>query len=185
MEKSINRKLLYCSFGIYAFLLVWIIALKFNADWLSEVGEYLRKMPLQDRVGKNIIPFYKMFKEGISFNKDYFYNVVIYIPLGIYLPLLLKNKPKYITYIIIIATSSIIFELIQLVTGFGGYDGSDIVCNANGGIIGLILYYFLISKWPNKVINIINIIAIIVFAPVAVYALINTILNIHLYYIPL
>ena len=180
-EAAINKFLLYTAFSIYLFLLIWIIALKFNAEWLPEIGRYFRKMPLMERVGKKIIPFYDMYEKGIYFNKDYFWNVIIYMPLGIYLLIILKNRHKCLTSIIIIILSSFIFEFIQLVTGFGGCDGSDLVCNTLGGVVGLILYLLLIKKFPSRVINIINLLAIIFFLPLGIHAFINTIMNLHLY----
>jgi len=188
MIKEINKKLLYIAFSIYVFLLVWIIALKFNASWIPEIGEYFRKMPLKERVGKNMIPFRNMilaFKKGEYLQLDYYMNVVIYIPLGIYLLLLLKFKHKYVITSVIIVVSSFMFEFIQLVTGFGGCDGTDFACNLIGGFIGIMLYLLLIKNLKNKVINIINLVVVILFSPIALYALINTLINIDLYYIPL
>ena len=181
MERRINNKYLYVAFSIYLIILVWVIALKFNAEWLPEIGVYFRKLPLWDRVGYNIIPFYSMFKNGFYFNLDYFMNVVIYIPLGIYLSLIFNNKK--VLNIMIIFFSSLIFELIQLFTGFGGCDGTDLFCNALGGILGIGLYVILINKISNKTINVINIVVSIIFSPLAVFAIINTIINWELYLI--
>ena len=181
-EIRLNKLLLYIAFSMYIFLLIWIIALKFNATWIPEIGEYFRKLPIKERVGKNIIPFYDMIKNGIYFNKDYFMNVIIYMPLGIYLTIILKNKHRTFFCITIIAVSSFLFELIQLLTGFGGCDGSDFVCNVLGGLIGMIIYHFLAKlKSVNKIVNIINAIVIIIFLPLTVHAIINTVTNLHLY----
>ena len=178
---NVNKMLMHISFIIYLIILVWIIGFKFNAQWLPEIGAYFRAMPLMDRVGKNIIPFYDMYENGIYFSADYFMNVIIYIPLGIYLLFVGRNKSKYIISFMIVAISSVLFELIQLVTGFGGCDGSDFVCNVIGGLIGILLYCLVLKKLSLKVINIINVIVIIIFFPLACYAFINTILNLHLY----
>ena len=181
-QTKINNKLLTVAFAMYLFLLIWAIALKFNAEWLPELGEYLRESPLYERVGNNIIPFYNMIKKGFYFNLDYFMNVIIYIPLGIYLLIIANHKNKYLITFFITMLSSIAFELIQLVTGFGGCDGTDFVCNCIGGIIGMFIY-FLINKMRNssKIVNIVNLIVVICFTPLAIYAFINTITNLHLY----
>jgi glycopeptide antibiotics resistance protein len=176
-----NNVLFYTAFSFYLFLLIWIIALKFNADWVKEIGEYFRSLPLQERVGMGFIPFYSMFKNGFYFNLDYFMNVIIYLPLGIYLKQIFENKNWLI--IIIVIFSSLIFEIIQLLTGFGGCDGSDLFCNSLGGILGILLGHLFKKILSNKSINVINLSIIIVFTPFVVYALINTIVHWDMYII--
>ena len=182
MIKRINSLLLYLAFFSYVTILLWIIGFKFNADWLPVMGKYFRDMPLDERAGNNIIPFYDMIENGFYFNLDYFMNIIIYMPLGAYLIIFGKNKYKCLISVLIIMISSIVFELVQLVTGFGGCDGADFVCNTVGGLLGMIICFFIIrSKKKNVIINIYNLVFIILCLPVAIYAIINTIENWHLY----
>lgn len=184
-KAKLNKILLYVAFIMYIFILIWLIGLKFNSEWLPEIGEYFRKLPLKDRITKGgLIPFYNMiseFKKGDFYQLDYYMNIVVYIPLGIYLLIFLENKHKYLLSFLIIIFSSILFELIQLFTGFGGCDGTDFGCNVLGGTVGLLISRFLLKKNAIKLINIINIAVVIIFLPLVIYAFINTIMNLHLY----
>lgn len=115
---ALNHKILYILMTEYLILLIWVIALKCNAPWLQELGEEMRSLPFNSRVGRLIIPFYKMIDKGIYFDLDYFMNVLIYIPLGIFLSFI--TKKKIFLNLAIIFISSAIFEAVQYVTGFGG-----------------------------------------------------------------
>ena len=90
----------------------------------------------------------------------------------------LKDKNKLIIFIIVM--SSFLFELEQSITCIGGCDGSDFAMNVIGGIIGVILFR-LFNKLNDKKIFYINIVALIIFLPLAVYSIVNTIINFDLY----
>ena len=180
----IDKSLLYVTFGVYLFILFWAIALKFNAEWLPELGRYFRSSPLWDRVGWGIVPFVNIFryldKDPLNY-LDFVMNFVVYAPLGIYLMLILRNKRKKLLAIAIIVLSSITFETVQLITGFGGCDGTDFAMNSLGGVFGMVLFNRLSPRTSNKTINWINFGALVVFSPLAIYGLVNTLLNLHLY----
>ncbi len=180
-KNQLDKKILYGLFSEYLILIIWVIALKFNSEWVPKLGEYFRSLPLKDRIKTTVIPFYGMIKNGFRFNADYFSNVLIYIPLGIFLSFFLEKKT--FLNIAIILFSSIIFEAIQLLTGFGGSDVTDVFCNLSGGVIGLILYALLRKRIKDKTINVITFFLFVCFLPVTVYAVSNTALNWRLYLI--
>ena len=75
-------------------------------------------------------------------------NIILFIPLGIFLPLLRpKYSPKRIIVIAFLCSLSI--ELLQLIgRQFGNYrtvDIDDIILNTTGSIVG-----FIISRWILK-----------------------------------
>lgn len=180
-KDKLNRPLVFGAFAMYLFLLIWVIALKFNAAWLPELGEYFRALPLRARVGKRIIPFYSMIKNGFYFEQDYFMNAVVYIPLGLFLPYLLPCRGRTARSLAIILLSSVTFEMIQLYTGFGGCDGTDVVCNLLGGVAGLLLVALLRRFVSDRAVNVVCALGLLAFAPITVYALVNTLSNLHLY----
>lgn len=178
--ETINKATLWIVFCLYLFLLIWVIALKFNADWLPALGKEMRALPIEKRVV--LIPFQTFISNGFYFHLDYFLNVIIYIPMGLILPLTMrKNQGGWCLLIIIL--SSAIFEVEQLFTGFGGCDTADLICNVVGGVIGLAIFYLLRKKTSDKTINIITFIIIIIATPIALYALINTIIHWQYYVI--
>lgn len=176
---ALNHKILYILMTEYLILLIWVIALKCNAPWLQELGEEMRSLPFNSRVGRLIIPFYKMIDKGIYFDLDYFMNVLIYIPLGIFLSFI--TKKKIFLNLAIIFISSAIFEAVQYVTGFGGCDSSDLVCNFLGGILGILLYKLLRSHISNTNINRIALAMSTISLPIVLYAVINTATHWQLY----
>lgn len=66
-------------------------------------------------------------------------NMAVFIPYGLYLQVLLKNKVFGKSLLIVLVTS-ISIEMIQFVFGLGAADIDDIILNACGGIAGIIGY---------------------------------------------
>ena len=186
-QDNLNLKILVAIFVTYLWCLVWVVGLKFNSDWLYELREYMLKLPLESRVGNNWIPFYSLIKsvqEGTyKFNLDHLLNVVIYIPMGIYLYLFMFKKMKYSVVVIVsvavFMVTSICFEVAQLYTGTGGCDGTDFACNFFGGCIGLFLMIVAQRYVKNfeKIANVVNTVCLIIFVPIGIFMIVNTGLN--------
>lgn len=128
----------------------------------------------------NLIPFYSIMEyiSGSSavIKKFAFSNVVgnivIFIPLGIYLPLF-KNDKRVITNLLFIFIVSLFVETIQGLLGIGASDIDDIILNCLGGWIGILGYKFLIFilRDEKKVHTAITILSAIVGLPVILYLL--------------
>lgn len=176
---NINEMILYTLMSEYFILLIWVIALKCNASWVKEVGEELRSLPLHQRIGHSIIPFYDLILSEEYFDMDYFLNVLIYLPFGLFMPFI-SDKRTFVN-IGIIFTSSVIFETVQLITGFGGWDSTDMACNTIGGVLGIIIYKLFRKHISDKTINCIAFWTLVIFFPLVIYAIINTVINIQLY----
>lgn len=87
--ETINKAALWIVFCLYLFLLIWVIALKYNADWLPDLGKEMRALPIEKRVV--LVPFQAFISNGFYFSLDYFLNVIIYIPMGLILPLTMRK----------------------------------------------------------------------------------------------
>lgn len=87
-------------------------------------------------------------------------NIVLFIPLGVYLTLLNRDKRLYknALWIILISLSA---EIIQYIFKIGASDIDDVILNGLGGFIGIAAYrtLLLIFKDANKVRYAIEIIA--------------------------
>ena len=141
MRKYAVNRIICISFITYLILLLWAIVFKFNAEWVKEIRVFNLRYTYLERMSLGYIPFYNIFvqfEEGVYFNLDYFMNILIYIPLGLFLKYYLKDKNKLIIFII--AMSSFLFELEQSITCIGGCDGTDFAMNVFGGIIGVIIF---------------------------------------------
>ena len=150
---SKTNKLTKVLFVIYLIALLWIIVFKFNVPF-SKLG-YMRSI--------NLIPF----NESLVINgeldfREIIMNVVIFIPLGIYLVILLKKwtigKKIFLFFLI-----SLICEIFQFILGVGASDITDIINNTLGGVIGIAIYKGIekISKNNIKAQKFINICATI------------------------
>jgi glycopeptide antibiotics resistance protein len=99
-------------------------------------------------VGVNLVPF-TIFKEYKDiFDRQIAGNFIMLLPLGIFLPILYKNL-SFIKVLFIAMFTSIIIELIQLISNSRRTDIDDVILNTSGAIVGFLFYKiitWLISK---------------------------------------
>ncbi len=128
----------------------------------------------------NLIPFHSIM-EYISGRTDTLRNsafgnvvgnIVIFIPIGIYLPLLKKDKRVLVNFLWI-GTVSLLVEVIQGLLGIGVSDVDDIILNCLGGLAGILGYKLVIVllRDENRVKTVITILSVIVGSPVLYYFL--------------
>lgn len=99
-------------------------------------------------------------------------NIVIFIPLGLYLPLFKKNKRILVNFMCIFIVSLAV-EILQGLLGIGVSDIDDIILNSLGGGIGILGYKFIALMLQNetKVNTVITILSAIIGLPVILYLL--------------
>lgn len=139
MKRKINP---YVSilFFVYLLLLAWIILFKlqFSISGLDTVRSV------------NFIPFHYDREIGKSFHlKETFENVLIFVPMGIYLQMLLP-KLKFRTKLIMIAGISLLLETAQYVLAIGRSDITDLLTNTVGGLLGLAIYSMAAQLLGNR-----------------------------------
>ncbi|AXI08245.1 VanZ family protein [Oceanobacillus zhaokaii] len=66
-------------------------------------------------------------------------NILIFLPLGIFLPLLFKKYSKFTKVIVASAVISFSIEVLQIVLKIGQFDIDDVILNVIGSIIGYLL----------------------------------------------
>ena len=128
-------------FLIYLALLVWIILFKlqFNINDLDTVRSI------------NLIPFYYDKEIGTAFHlKEVLENLLIFVPMGIYLQMLLP-KCRFHGKLIIIAGTSLLLEGAQYVLAIGRSDITDVLTNTVGGLLGLIVYLMVARLIGNRI----------------------------------
>lgn len=156
MVETKRRWPTYMVFGIYFALLVWLILFKF-ATSVDEIPQ-MRNL--------NLVPFGEsMIVNGkISFD-EIIYNLVVFIPFGMYMRIFLAKKHWLLQWLPAVLLS-IGFELSQYVFAIGGSDITDVITNSAGGLLGVGLCAAL-AKWRpmnyEKIINRIGLVAEIVF----------------------
>lgn len=127
-------------FLIYLILLVWIILFKlqFSIHDLDMVRSV------------NFIPFYYDKEIGTEFHlKEVFKNLLIFVPMGIYLQMLLP-KGRFHGKLAVIAGTSLLLETAQYVLAIGRSDITDLLTNTTGGLLGLALYCIIARLLRNR-----------------------------------
>lgn len=66
-------------------------------------------------------------------------NIVIFVPLGVYITLFSKNKGIWKNTLLIMLVSTLV-EIIQVIFKFGIGDIDDIILNTIGGFFGILIY---------------------------------------------
>ncbi|MDF2544068.1 MAG: teicoplanin resistance protein VanZ [Herbinix sp.] len=128
----------------------------------------------------NLIPFHSIM-EYLSGSSDTLRrfafgnvvgNIVIFIPLGIYLSLFKKDR-RVLINLLFICLVSIFIEIIQWVLGIGVSDIDDIILNGLSGFLGILGYkiLLLLLQDEKKVHTAITIVSVIVGLPVILYLL--------------
>ena len=150
MKKKTIKILLITSFVFYTGFLLWNILFKY----VSPIEVFTSDRYCSRTI--NLIPFNDIIQG--NYNKlDLFGNIILFIPLGIYISIFLNNKTiKNILSILII---SLVFESCQYIFGIGATDITDVITNTIGGAIGIYIYkmFAILFKDEEKVKNIIAI----------------------------
>lgn len=129
--------------GIYLFLLTWLILFKFSAN-LYELSHF-RSI--------NLIPFgASMITNGKINLDEILYNILVFIPWGVYFTVL---KPEWpLTQKIISGGClSLTFEILQFIFAIGASDITDVIGNTLGGILGISLCQILKKLFKEKIFN--------------------------------
>lgn len=150
---KIKNKLTTILFGIYVIILSWIIVFKmqFSFDTLP----YIRSI--------NLIPFAEsVIVNGKIYISEIIDNLIVFIPVGLYIGMLGKED-KFYKKIIPIFLLTLIFESLQYILHIGATDITDIIMNTLGGIVGIIIINVLYKLFKNneKVDKVLNILATI------------------------
>lgn len=131
------------SFLVYVFMVLTLTGyfLLFREvaahGWWQKV---LHRIHTKERI--NLHPFL-MFKQFEIASYQVIGNLVMLLPLGIYIPLLFPKLSGLFRVFIICLLVSISIELMQLITSVRSTDIDDVILNTSGAITGYIIYRFL------------------------------------------
>ena len=164
---------------LFALFLIWAIVLKFNIE--SAVTQSILGIRLLDmNFGERLRHFLLSFPPPEV--PDMIANVLVFIPLGFLLvPTFKKNSiAKSIVLCFFVSLS---FEIFQILTLFGGFMYTDILCNTMGGILGAVFRNAFLKRISSVVYDGIVIGAGILQLSVIIFALINTCIHIDIYFV--
>ena len=150
--KKAFKIIISISFIFYLFALIVILFLQSRGfDWRSSLPllEYIK-------TSSNIVPFKTIFTYVTAiFNgrmnidipiKNLVINLLLFLPMGIYLPLFIKKINKTSLFSIYAIALLFIVEVVQLLTKRGSFDIDDFILNMVGALIGF-------AVWKMKVVQ--------------------------------
>lgn len=137
----IQNMIFYFVFLFYIYILLHALLFKAVPVWqvFSENRRILRNI--------NLVPFDYLTNKDIMARTFAFSNVlgniILLIPMGIYLPLLRRDN-KILKNILLIFLMSLSVEIVQYIFAVGITDIDDIILNCVGGLIGITIYKVLL-----------------------------------------
>ncbi|MCR8845163.1 VanZ family protein [Paenibacillus sp. SC116] len=142
-----NSRWLPVAFGLYMYTLLKIILFKFHSIDMTFMLEQVQ-MNIENphsiikgiQLG-NLVPFKEISHniQGQSMHGliHFFGNIALFIPLGIFLLLLSKNKKaSFISVLVCSFGVSFSLEIAQVIFSIGNFDVDDLILNTTGGILG-------------------------------------------------
>ncbi|MDN9379151.1 VanZ family protein [Clostridioides difficile] len=147
-SENLLLSIIYIIFFVYILMIIRIILVRDVPIYASSKGTFRTV---------NLIPFYTIYQFIVDSNIDFMKatiniieNIGIFIPMGIFLPIVCKNLNKK-TIIITIILVSLAFELTQYIFALGSSDIDDVILNSLGGIIGITIYINMNKLFPNDI----------------------------------
>ena len=145
-----SNKLTKIIFGFYFLALVWIILFKMQIPF-SRMG-HIRSV--------NLIPFAGSVEvNGRIYIQEIVYNVLIFIPFGVFSCMLVPSKP-WLQQIAPSFFTSLALEILQFVLAVGASDITDLLGNTAGGMIGAGIFYIFMRICKERAVLVLNVIAL-------------------------
>lgn len=123
-----------------------IIALLGYCVWMIGLL-FFRSRPTLDIYHYNMIPFATI--EQLLMHRDHyntetwvknlFGNIILFMPLGVFIPLLNQRYLRVANLVILVAVLIFVVECIQMLTYVGSFDVDDILLNTLGAWLGLVI----------------------------------------------
>lgn len=156
--KEFNLKMIWvAALIVYLYLLTKLILFKgHTVDWNIVRVQLMAIAQQPDLIHTrtvNLTPFQEISRDwhSLSLHRPgtaihLLGNVMAFIPLGIFIPVLMGNKLLSGAKVLVLSLLlSFAFEATQLMTGMGIFDVDDLMLNTFGGMVGYVLYTMLIS----------------------------------------
>ncbi|MBO5130487.1 MAG: VanZ family protein [Oscillospiraceae bacterium] len=141
---SKHRQLHICLFAVYCAVMLWLLFHRAGAiegvDYWEQVSMSLNLKPFQ-----TIMRYARLLDSARPYLVrlaviNLFGNIIMFIPLGFFLPLVISRLRRL--WRVILATAAIItlVEITQLLTLMGSCDIDDLILNVIGAVVGYGLF---------------------------------------------
>jgi glycopeptide antibiotics resistance protein len=123
-----ERRLLLVLFVVYLVLLAWIILWKLEPPYIGKAALLPRPIKL--------VPFLPSGDYRASNPLEVAFNVILFVPFGIYLGMLAPSWRWYRLTAVFLG-ASLLLETVQHLLSTGSFDLSDVISNGVGGVAGI------------------------------------------------
>ena len=174
-ETPLDKRRFLCLFAVYLIILLWIILFKCNQNERLCV-EFQPFRSIWGHFLHGSIPFRSLYNAFLNYPGEVvvaILNFILFIPMGVAFPLLMSKKASLLS----IFAVALGVELVQLFTGWGGYDITDVIITFFGGAFGVWIFQILRPRVSNSVVNQISYWGYLACSPFAFFVIFNTILH--------
>lgn len=141
-----RNKVLKISSIVYTVVMVYLLFFQRVAN--VDYSNYTEQLKLR----LNLVPFRTvMLYLRVAFKQDSIINfatinllgnVIMFVPMGIFLPSMFKSKRNILNFIVTVIVMISMVEVIQLFTLLGSCDIDDLILNVVGATIGFLLWKY-------------------------------------------
>ena len=148
-QETFWQVLMQSGFFVYVFMVLtltgYFILFKeiSSHDWW---GKMMYRVEVKERVNLTAFKTMKIYK---PFDKQIVGNVVMLLPLGMFIPLMFSRVRKFIPVVVLCFLTSVMIELMQLITSYRSTDVDDVILNTAGACIGFLIYKLLEKQFIN------------------------------------
>jgi len=142
-QESFLQGFIQSTFLVYVFMVLTLTGYFILFREVAAHGWWHRvllRIHTKERI--NLEPFL-MFKQFRLGSTQVIGNLVMLLPLGIYIPLLFPEISGFFRVFVICLLVSVSIELMQLITSVRSTDIDDVILNTSGAVVGYIIYTFL------------------------------------------
>ncbi|HLR92841.1 MAG TPA: VanZ family protein [Atopostipes sp.] len=163
-DNTDHHKMTTFLFIIYLILLTWIVVFKmqFSVEALMQFTSFR---------SVNLVPFQgTAVYDGILDFREVLFNVLAFVPFGIYISMLKQNW-VFLKKLAPIAVVSLTFEISQFIFSIGSSDVTDFLGNTFGGVIGIGIYFLFRRLFKGKATQALNLLAFLATIAVLIFGL--------------
>lgn len=120
------RRALALLFAVWLVLLVWLVLWKFHAPYLGR----------DDQRAIKLVPFVPVGDFGASAPYEVLANLLLFVPLGVYLALLAPSW-RWHRIALVAAGASLALEVTEWIIAVGSSDITDVIVNTAGALAGI------------------------------------------------
>jgi len=152
-QESFWKVLIQSSFFVYIFMVLTLTGYFILFRELTYSGwwqKMLQRFERRDHVNLELFEIFRIYKIT---DKQILGNLVMLLPLGIYLPLLYKKISRFVPVLLVSLLVAVFIEVLQLATSFRSVDIDDVLLNTSGACIGYLIYKLIKLSFRENPIN--------------------------------